>query len=62
VREDLIDYRITVNDPATFVTPWTIRFPWHRDPRHTLFEFACHEGNYAMANILSGESPASGER
>jgi hypothetical protein len=52
---DVLSYRLTVNDPGTWVSPWTVEFPWRRDASHTIFEFSCHEGNLAMRNILSAE-------
>jgi hypothetical protein len=55
VAEDILDYQLAVHDPVNWVSPFTIRFPWYRDPKHTLYEFSCHEGNYALRNILSGE-------
>jgi len=52
---DVIDYRITVEDPATFARPWTAEIPISRLPDDTqIYEYACHEGNYAMANLLAG--------
>jgi hypothetical protein len=59
VAENVLDYQITVHDPVTWVVPFTIRFPWYRDQNHTLFEFSCHEGNYAMRNILAAERVAT---
>jgi hypothetical protein len=55
VAEDAVTYRVTVHDPVTWVLPWTLEFPLRRDSKHTLFEFACHEGNYSLRNILSAE-------
>jgi hypothetical protein len=52
---DTLQYEATVDDPETWARPWTIAFPWRRDKDYQLFEYACHEGNYAMRNILSGE-------
>jgi hypothetical protein len=50
-----MDYRITVEDPTTFERPWTANIPITRLPDETLiYEYACHEGNYAMANLLAG--------
>jgi len=55
VSDDTIEYRITVDDPATFARPWTAQIPITRLPEGTrIYEYACHEGNYAMANLLSG--------
>ena len=50
-----MDYRITVEDPTTFARAWTAQIPITRLPDDTLiYEYACHEGNYAMANLLAG--------
>lgn len=51
---DTLQYRVTVDDPQTWTRPWTIEFPWTRDSDYLLFEYGCHEGNYAMRNLLSG--------
>lgn len=51
---DTILYRFTMEDPATFTAPFTGELPFNRIDEQ-LFEYACHEGNYAMSNILSGE-------
>ena len=48
-----IQYEVTVNDPKTFTKPWTLAFPITQEPGYRIFEYACHEGNYAMANSLS---------
>jgi hypothetical protein len=50
-----IRYEVTVEDPATFVRPWTAALSLKQDARQVqVLEYACHEGNYAMTNILSG--------
>jgi hypothetical protein len=52
---DTIDYRITVEDPTTFALPWTAVIPITRLGADTqIYEYACHEGNYAMTNLLAG--------
>ena len=52
---DTIEYTITVEDPATFSKPWTAVIPISRLADDTqIYEYACHEGNYAMPNLLSG--------
>jgi hypothetical protein len=51
---DLLQYQVTIDDPGTWERPWTIAFPLRQDPGYGFFEYACHEGNYAMFNILSG--------
>jgi len=45
-------YEMTVDDPQTWVQPWTVSFDLGEDPDYPLIEYACHEGNYAMSNIL----------
>ena len=53
-----IDYRFTVEDPQAYTRPYTVAIPMHRrdasDPLNSLFEYACHEGNHAMVNLLTG--------
>ena len=51
---DTIRYRFTMDDPATFTAPFTGELPFNRIDE-MVYEYACHEGNYAMSNILSGE-------
>jgi hypothetical protein len=56
VDANTIEYQAVIDDPQTWTQPWTIAFPWKRDTsrEYSLFEYACHEGNYALRNILSG--------
>jgi hypothetical protein len=55
VGADTLEYRITIEDPKTFTKPWTAVIPISRLADDTqIYEYACHEGNYAMRNILSG--------
>ncbi len=49
-----INYEVTIDDPKTYTSPWTVSFPITQEPGYQLFEYACHEGNYAMFNSLSG--------
>jgi hypothetical protein len=49
-----LDYRRTVVDPKNFTAPWTMRMPIPREDDYGFHEYACHEGNYSMINILSG--------
>jgi hypothetical protein len=49
----VIEWSMTVDDPETWVQPWTFAMRLTADPDQPLFEYACHEGNYAMRNILS---------
>ena len=50
---DTIIYEFTVDDPSTFTRPWTAAIPMTKIPG-PLYEYACHEGNYAMEGILAG--------
>jgi hypothetical protein len=54
VDADTIDYKMTIDDPQTWTAPWTMDYPLERDDAYGMYEYACHEGNYAMFNILSG--------
>ena len=50
-----VHYELTVEDPTTFSRSWTASLDLKKDPRQVQVpEYACHEGNYAMFNILSG--------
>ena len=57
VAADRIDYSFTVTDPATYATPWTAEIPMV-PLGGELFEYACHEGNYGLENILAGARAA----
>jgi hypothetical protein len=52
--EHTLAYEKTVDDPRTWTQPWTVAFEITEDPTYPLYEYACHEGNYAMVNILKG--------
>jgi len=52
VGQIIRDYQFTVDDPQTFTRQWTVSMPMTGGSR--LFEYACHEGNYAMPNMLAG--------
>jgi hypothetical protein len=52
VDADTIDYRFTVEDPTTWSRPWTVTFPLVKSDG-AMYEYACHEGNYGLRNILS---------
>ena len=55
-----LDYELTIEDPAKFTRQWTISNPLTTDQasrgvtQGPLYEYACHEGNYSLANVLSG--------
>src|SRR5712692_1980206 len=50
---DTLIYGFTITDPTVWTKPWTVSLPMTRSDQH-LYEYACHEGNYDMRNILSG--------
>jgi hypothetical protein len=51
---DQILYKFTIDDPSTFTAPWSGEVPFNRT-EELIYEYACHEGNYALSNVLSGE-------
>ncbi len=53
IDADTLGYEFTITDPTTWTAPWTVMFPMVRT-EEPIYEYACHEGNYAMAGILGG--------
>jgi len=51
-------YEKTVDDPKTWTQPWKVAFEITEDPSYPLYEYACHEGNYGLVNILKGARAA----
>lgn len=49
-----IAYEVTVDDPQTYTAPWRVAFPLTLDPTYMIYEYDCHESNYAMTNLLRG--------
>jgi hypothetical protein len=65
VAPDRIDFRMTFEDPTTWVQPWTVEYLM-RPTDGQIYEYACHEGNYGLRNILenlvdSGQAGAAAE-
>ena len=54
VDADTLEYEFTVTDPETWTSSWTASIPMRRTDV-PMYEYACHEGNYAMPNILAGQ-------
>jgi hypothetical protein len=54
VDPDTIQYEVTIDDPHTYTKPWRMAFPLTTQPGYEVFEYACHEGNYGLRNILAG--------
>jgi hypothetical protein len=50
---DTIHYEFTVDDPETFTAKWTAALDLNARPGYEIYEYACHEGNYGMRNMLS---------
>jgi hypothetical protein len=55
IDPEMIDYRIRVEDPATWTAPFTVRLTITQQPGYQLYEYSCHEGNGAVGYALSGE-------
>jgi hypothetical protein len=53
VAPNRINYELTVDDPKTYTGIWKVAFPITHEPGYKLFEYACHEGNMAMHDMLS---------
>jgi len=53
VSEDTIIWEVRVTDPEIYTQPFTISMPLTRDSEYVMYEYACHEGNHAIRNILS---------
>ena len=59
VDDETLSYEFTIDDPTTWVRPWTAQFPLR--PAIAMYETACHEGNYGMFGILSAARAAERE-
>jgi len=51
--EDNILYEFEIQDPRTYTEVWGGQVPW-RQSDNQIYEYACHEGNYGLQNVLSG--------
>ena len=60
VDADTLLYQFTVTDPDTWERPWSAELPMQRSEL-PIYEFACHEGNYGLENILAGNRRAEAE-
>ena len=52
--DNTLNYEVTIDDPQTWTKPWTLLIPLQRDSKYEFAKYACHEGNYAMRDILAG--------
>jgi hypothetical protein len=53
IDANTLRYRFTIEDPQTWDRAWTGEYPWNRSAER-IFEYACHEGNYSLENMLRG--------
>ena len=60
VDANTILYRFTIDDPSAFTKPWTAEYPFLA-ATGPIFEYACHEGNYALTDILAGARKSDAE-
>ena len=58
---DTILYRVTIDDPTVFSKDWTMEYPFIA-AEGPIYEYACHEGNYALTDILGGARKADAEK
>ena len=50
--KNTILYKVTINDPNVYTQPWTLAIPLSREENYKIYEYACHEGNHAIENVL----------
>jgi hypothetical protein len=53
IAPNKVEWTVTLDDASTWNRPWTYSIPLTEDNSQLIFEYACHEGNYGLANILS---------
>ncbi len=61
VADDILLYEATVTDPTTWEAPWTMELPLPRMDIERLYEFACHEHNYGIINVVRGAQQRAAE-
>lgn len=62
VDANTIQFEATIEDPAIYTRPWKVALPLNRTDTYQVLEYACHEGNYGLANSLSGARAEERER
>jgi hypothetical protein len=55
IDPEMVEFEIRVEDPKTYVAPWTLRMTLTTQPGYEIYEYGCHEGNRSVPNSLSGE-------
>ena len=53
IAPDKVEWTVTLDDATTWLRPWTYSYPMTINETKPIFEYACHEGNFGMANLLS---------
>jgi hypothetical protein len=53
VNANTINWQAAIEDPTVFTRSWTVAMPLNLEPAYQMYEYACHEGNYGLANTLS---------
>jgi hypothetical protein len=54
IDANTIDYRVTIDDPGVYTKTWQVSVPLTREQNYMIYEYACHEGNQAVENVLKG--------
>lgn len=62
VGPKIVEWSVTLDDPHTWTRPWTFAMNLTKDPSQQIFEYACHEGNYGLRDILSAARAADRPR
>ena len=62
IDENTLSWEVRFEDPETWTAPWTIEMPLKREAEAAPFEYACHEGNLGLRNILSAARATDDER
>ena len=62
IDEKTLSWEVRFEDPQTWTAPWAFEMPLKRDAEAAPFEYACHEGNLGLRNILSAARATDGER
>jgi hypothetical protein len=62
VSAGTIHYEVTIDDPKMYTRPWKVAIPLEREAEYRLFEYACHEGNHAVENVLRSARAVEAER
>ena len=62
VSDSTIHYQARIDDPKNYTQPWTFAIPLERDDQYQIFEYACHEGNHSIENMLGAARKAEAKR